>query len=356
MLMEGAEGLQYQEDIARSELISMVRLQTEVVDVGEAQVAVHHAYIALEPKHHKGRNITIFLPGLPTNPENTTDQTPQETAFALETVKQTATDFIVLKPEGMNHAAFRTSEGSLTDRPTIEAAKDLLDSICEKHGIDLTDPDVKLSISGYSEGASQGASLAALLAEGGIHTSTFTGIEPAGVTGYKDPHKAKIFPASLLNLLAQLKPVKKRPAQKTDYGYHLSEKLIQSYNDILDGHIPTDQDRKQGVRSIVSRLKKGLFQGSKTPGDIQPERLKLALSENAAFDAMLENGTAVTFFSGRQSIVVPFQQITDRVIGWKQKYGNRVSLVSADITHFGSHENAKGVAFATALGEAKNHS
>lgn len=351
--METPEGLPHQEEIARTELLKMKRLHTtEITQDTGAKFAVDYAHIPLTETPTARRVVSIYMAGMPQDAIQAPGQHPQEVPFSAELLKGTATDFVLLKAEGLNSKAFKDTDGKITDSLTIDVAWQQLQEICKAQGIDISDPLVTFHITGFSEGAAQGAGLIEKVLDAGGNVGSFTVIDGAGVVGYKDPNEALIIPQNTLRIPHnQNREPQKQPVTKTPWGLHLSKELLNSYHSLLDGPVPNEvgPDDPKIDHTYVERLKGLIPFVSGPPRAIVPERMKLAWSRSETYGRVLARGVATIIFAGSQSEIHDIDDVVKQVTEWQNTPGTDVTLVTSDTKHFDAHLTSAGVGFAAAL-------
>ena len=340
---------QDQEILAQDQLLELGRLKTREIKIGDARVAVDYAHVPLAESSKDQRRVAIYIGGLPHNPRQDMAGDPLETGFVSELLKGTRTDLIVLKPEGLNREAFVDKDGHIHDGTVTSATRLQLEKIFLEQKINIHAEETEVEIYGLSEGATQGVSLTKRLVDEGANVTAFVGIEPAGVSGYENPDNARIYPSHIHRFREYLtrNPVKK-PVQETNYGHHVSADLLQSYGDILGGTDANPKDAFHAVTTFVGRLSAGLA-GLKTPRAVQKERLKLAFSENPNYEKVIEAGVPTIFYASPSSQAIPFSEMSSKIAGWREKYGESVKMISSDTSHFDIGNISKGVGLALGL-------
>ncbi|MBP9798205.1 hypothetical protein KBC70_03610 [Candidatus Woesebacteria bacterium] len=349
----GAASTIHQDEIARERLLQMGKLQTTEYNFDGAKVAVDYAHVPLQEglQPTDKRRIAIYLPGLPHGPAQNTGGDPQEIGMVADLLTDNASDLIVLKPEGLTSSAYDNSAA-----PEKSATLKKLMEICAEQGIDLQQDGHTITVYGYSEGASQGASLALELQNQFGSVSRLIGIEPAGVSGYADRKSAHIWPQSIEKFRQALSTFfskkDQRPVVQTDTGYHLSSELIASYSSILQ-HAGKDKDQMReynkkylidtvkNVSSFIRRLGLGLF-GLKTPRGVQKDRLRHVWSCNEDYTSLADSGIPITLFSGKKSQIAPFEEAEAWVRAQRKKQQD-ITLITSSTGHFDPNAISKGI-------------
>lgn len=351
----------YQDTHAREALSQLGMLHSTEYKIDDAKIVVDYAHVPLKEdlKPTDKRSIAIYLGGLPHNPAQNTGGDPQEIGLVADLLQGTASDLIVLKPEGLTASAYDNNaapEKSATFKKLLE--------ICAEQGIDLQQEGHSITIYGFSEGASQGASLALQLQEKFGSVTRLVGIEPSGLTGYTDPASSHVWPQSIEKfrqiLSALLAKKDTHPVVETDTGYYLSKELLASYSDIFEhtsGHEQkTDaqymKDSIKNISSFIRRLTLGIA-GLKTPRGVQKDRLRHVWSQNADYAALADMGVPITLFSGRKSQIIPFSEAQEWVRERRAK-NQKIDFITSDTSHFDPNAIAKGIGAALAFTQDKS--
>ena len=76
--------------------------------IDDAKIVVDYAHVPLKEdlKPTDKRSIAIYLGGLPHNPAQNTGGDPQRNCLVADLLQGTASDLIVLKPEGLTASAY----------------------------------------------------------------------------------------------------------------------------------------------------------------------------------------------------------------------------------------------------------
>ncbi len=349
---------------AREKLLQLGKLHTTEYDIDGARIAVDYAHVPLRENLQPTdkRSIAIYLPGLPHGPAQNTGGDPQEIGMVAGLLTNTSSDLVVLKPEGLTSNAYDNNAA-----PEKSATLKKFMEICAEQGIDLQQEGHSITIYGYSEGGSQGASLALELQQQFGSVSRFVGIEPSGITGYADRASSHIWPQSIEKfkqaLTALFSKQTQQPVTETDTGYHLSQELITSYSNILQHADKSKRDKLtynltyikdtiKNVSSFIRRLALGLVD-FKTPRGVQRDRLKHVWSRNPDYTTLADAGIPITLFSGTKSQIVPFVEARDWVLERRSKKQD-VTLVTSGTGHFDPNAISKGIGAALVFTHGKS--
>lgn len=357
----GVSGQQYQDAFARDRLNQLGNLHATEYDLGGAKVVVDYAHIPLKENLQPDdkRAIAIYLGGLPHNPAQNTGGDPQEIGLVADLLAGTASDLVVLKPEGLSASAYINNAA-----PEKSATFKKLMEICAEQGIDLQLDGHSITVYGFSEGASQGASLALELQKQFGSVSRLVGIEPAGVTGYTDRSSSRVWPQSVEKfrqfLTAIFAKKDRQPVVKTDTGYRLSKELIASYSDIFEHSSKNKpkvdfsyiKDTVKNSASFIRRLTLGVG-GMKTPRGVQRDRLRHVWSQNADYESLADMGIPITLFSGRKSQIMPFPE-AEKWVRERRGKNQEVDLITSDTSHFDPNAISKGIGAALAFTQGKS--
>lgn len=357
----GSSGQQYQDTLARDRLTQLGNLHATEYDFDGAKVVVDYAHIPLRENLQPSdkREVAIYLGGLPHNPAQNTGGDPQEVGMVANLLTGTASDLIVLKPEGLTASAYNNKAA-----PEKSATFKKLMEVCAEQGIDLQRDGNSITVYGFSEGSSQGASLALELQKQFGCVSRLVGIEPAGITGYADRPSSRIWPQSVEKFRQFLGAIfakkDRQPVVKTDTGYRLSKELIASYSDIFE-HTSKNKpkvdfsyikDSVKNIGSFIRRLTVGVT-GMKTPRGVQKDRLRHVWSQNADYGALAEMGVPITLFSGRKSQIIPFSE-AEKWVRERRLNNQEVDLITSDTSHFDPNAISKGIGAALAFTQGKS--
>ncbi len=351
----------YLDTTARRVLLEMGALQSTEYTIGKARVVVDWAYIPLstESLSPSNRIVTVYIAGMPHNPNQNAGGDAHEIGLISELLTGSATDLIVMKPEGLNKEAFEDRAYAET-----QASHDRFNDICRKHGIDPHAGRVTFKFVGLSEGANQVVSLVRSLLSDGIDISEVVAVDPAGVVGYESTEKARIWPQSVEKFRTVLSAFKGKPdtktALETPTGYSFSSELLQNYSDALQhGNQQTNpvlthdnakdftQATKKNIVDFIRRLSLGLLR-LKTPRGIQPDRMKHVWTSNPDYGTLADSDVPIIMFSMSGSLIAPKEEISAWVAD-RQSRGQNVSLVTSAGGHFGPSAQPKGVGAALAF-------
>ena len=341
------------ERIVRESLLDLGKLDHEDHQIGAGRIVVDHAYVPAtdQPPQH----ISIYLGGLPHGPEQNTAGDPQEIGN-IPTLLTTQSDAVViLKPEGLNNEAYMEGGQAFGQQRVAEASLLTLQRILSEKLTDRQRAALHFTLVGYSEGASQGASLAKQMLELGMNVDGLVGLEPPGVAGYSSQRDARIAPAHLGIDFVKKYIRRLREGddgyipKKTDYGYHIPRRLIDSYNKILDGEKPQTRDQLRNISNYGRRILGGVGRLD-VPRRLVSERMKALWTKNHDYDALVSAGVPVSLFCGTLSDVIDYDGVQKQVSDWKRTIPNRrTQLISSRSTHALVNLKSLGVGFANAL-------
>lgn len=341
------------EQIVRESLLNLKSLHHEEHQIGAGRIVVDHAYVPVTDQPPK--NISIYLGGLPHNPAQNTAGDPQEIGNIPGLLTTTSDAVVVLKPEGLNNEAYREGDQEFGQQRVAEATLITLQRVLSEHLTDDQRTALRFTLVGYSEGASQGASLAKQMLELGMNVDGLVGLEPAGVAGYADQKHSRVFPAHFSKEFARKYIQKLREGdneyipKKTDYGYHIPRRLLQSYNDILGGIKPHVRDQLQTIANVGGRILGGASR-LKFPRKVVPERWRASWTKNQDYENLIRADVPVSLFCGTLSEIIDFDGIQKQVVNWRQTIpGSRAQLISSRSTHAIINMESLGVGFTTAL-------
>lgn len=361
----------------REKLLEKGKLDTVTVEEGSARMLIDFAHVPVQEPGTDHRKVVVYLSGMPMDPKLTTAQVPQEVPLCASAFAFGTNDLIILKPIGCNSDAYRNESGDVSDEKVMKAAYKQLVEICTAQGIDMA--TAEFVVGGYSEGASQGATLAKMLLENKSTLSGFFGAEPAGISGYEDPNTAHVWPTPLNGIDRTIDLVQRRldeykqfqsthsPANslrqlntQTPYGLHIPRDLLAGLN-MREFQAPTEmnlptnnlihpKDTKAGALSLVRRLL-GVV-GIPTDRKVLKERLQIAWSKNPAYENLVEAGVPMSLFCGMNYERIDCPGVIDQVTAWRETHPN-VMLATSDTVHEAPWETSSGVGVVLGILDAR---
>lgn len=353
-------------DFVEKEFLEKTVNQQPITLENGAKIRVLSSYVEIPDELKRKRKpsepvrVSVFVPGLfEARPPNLGNH-PLETKLAGALLTGEVDVIFMLKAEGLNKEAFKENDHGIIQKRVSKAAHDVLKNSLEQQYPEET---FEFRVSGYSEGATQAASLAARIAESELgKVKDLVSISGAGMVGAKIQEESK--PVSFLK--EALDERKKAPKPK-----ELKGKRIKSDVPIVrEGHntfyidsrfmgdeksggfeealgrarVSTVNDIKNigtwGLRLLTTELTGGRIE------EVPTERLKAATTINPDYEELVKRDIPIFVFSETEEIFFPNTQVRKKVNELRNK-GGRVILISAGgAGHEFAHYNPSGVAYA----------
>lgn len=302
--------------------------------------------------------INIYVPGMFQADQPNLGNHPLESKFTSALLRGNADAVYILKAEGLNSFAYCDKDKKPhTQSNVANAAVQILDQdllqLKKKLNLDPNIP-VEFEIAGYSEGSSQGASIAEKIIENNIGKVTgYTSIGGGGLVGYEDQNKANIidFVQDAFRKMKHLKSdemIKKGIywIQEDPHTFFVTHELI---GDPIKGgfeyslgkaKVDTFSDIKNITRWAIryATHMMGFQKG------VPNERVQAACSINPDYSKLAEKGVPIIVLAGTEEIFFPSDDVHNAV-NKLRKIGGKVLLVTSNIPHEFPHNNPFGTAY-----------
>jgi pimeloyl-ACP methyl ester carboxylesterase len=210
---------------------------------------------------------------------------------------------------------------------------------------------------GYSEGSTEGASVAQKIVEKGLGKLTaFTSIGGAGLVGKKDQTETDVlahFEENSSNLLQNRKKYSEMPKTFSEVGqdtFLINHRMIGDKeqggyeNSLGNAYVDTGADvrniAKWGMRYLKSSL--GIEE------EVPHERVQAVFSKNEDFEKLAASGVPIVILAGSKEIMFPAADVQRGVEGLRAM-GGKVLLLVTDMGHGFPHENPSGTAMTLEL-------
>lgn len=314
----------------------------------------------------KPLRVTVFLPGLFHWEENKPFTKDQRYNDAWESMMDptltagTVDRLMLLKPSGHNDRSYLDEQNNAVGQTKVAeaAANYLLEKLQDIQG------NIELTFVGYSEGATQGASIIAqLLARNLSHIKIkeLVSISGTGITGPEQKKVGKIpfhvvrnafrKPAQFLERVKQLRK-NKTYVSRDNHGSAGKDTVVASEvftnNQGKDGLIaslePITYDTK-GARQVlltwfkrytIARLKSMAetmrVQLNNLKSTLPHERIKTAFSKNPDWQVVAENNIPLRLFVAGNDPFSPYEDVMKEVNNLRER-GGRVDTISSDVQH-----------------------
>lgn len=312
------------------------------------------------------KRVTVYVPGLFDATKPNFGNHPLEAKLASSLLTGDVDSLVVLKGEGLNNNAYREYEDGKKSGinqqkvagSAVEILKNRLQEIREKEN-----ENVEFTILGFSEGSTQGASIAAEILRKGLGTvKEFVSIGGGGLAGEDFQENASPLPivTILKNTLASKKIPKPQFPAKNNEGanqYHsvddegnieISPKLLGDKKQggleesLGRARVETADDFENVIKKFGGRAFRSILFGEE---EIPTDRIRSMLTINSDYEELAKKGIPISIFSGLQDNIFNHLQVKENAIKLKREGGN-VLFISSDVGHSFAHENPSGVAYA----------
>lgn len=321
-------------------------------------------------------NIAIYVPGLFQADKPNYGNHPLEVKLAGSLLRSNTDAIMMLKAEGLNDKSYEDEEGNGKVQTTVsKAALEVLKKTLKERG--LVDEEGKLSrkmrfsVVGYSEGSTQGASIAARIAESGFgEVKEFVSIGGAGLVGFENQSEV-----NLVKFFKNAQEARKNPYLPAPDSFKDNQGNIHSLPFTKEGAETSDTvfvegkllgDKKQGgLETSLGQAKVNTFADIRNIGkwstrllasemglieQVPRARLNAAATLNHDYDLLAEKGVPIIVFSPTQEIFFPNTNVRERVGELRTQFPNdKILLVSSNVGHDFPHSNPSGTAYAIEL-------
>ena len=332
-----------------------------------AKVRVLASFMDVPKELKKERNlnepirISVYVPGLfETKPANFGNH-PLETKLVGSLLLGNVDTIFMIKAEGLNKQAFKNDKEGVVQKIVSECSFSVL-----KKKLNKMYPEEKFNfrVVGYSEGATQAASLAAIISESDLgEVKEFVSVGGAGMVGVEKQENAR--PVFFIkegltekeNVENSVLGNKVFLKEGRDTYFLAGEVIGNKKTGGLEGALGrTKTDLladinnvgKWGFRFLASGIIGGKIE------EVPYERLRAAITMNPDYDKLARNGIPIIVFSGTEDVIFPNKKVREKVKELR-KIGGKVVLISvSQADHSFAHINPSGVAYAIEIAKEKS--
>lgn len=326
-----------------------------------------------EPSPDKLR-VAIYIPTL----WFTEEPTPidyREVRLASSIITGNIDVAVQLKAEGMNAMAYKNEDGTgACESKVAGTAVDILKKQIEVLG--LVKKEIEFSIVGYSEGSTQGASIAAKILEKGLgKVREYVSIGGGGMIGAENQNDAKPMEFIKDALESVFKKVpepfgKKTVAPGTGKTVFIEEGPNTYYvpSEIIGKTIKKgktlEEEHGEGLEySVGKTLEPPLTEalrpeavwvkrflntkyGNSEINPIPPERILAATTINHDYDVLAKNGVPILFFTETEDTFFANDKVRPKIEEFRKRFPlNKVVMITSNAGHDSLWHNPSGFAY-----------
>lgn len=352
--------------------------KVKIVDLEDGARIKVISSISQIPEHLKGKEksekhrIAIYAPTI----WYTND--PQESSIReirlASSILSGNVDFVVrLKAEGMNDLAYKNSDGECTGESKVAASGvDILAKDLESLGINPG--EAEFYIVGYSEGSTQGASIAAKIIEKGVGTvKEYVSIGGGGLIGAENQNDAKPIQFAMDAAKSLFTKTEGPQGEKSlapgtgktvlikeapDVYYVPAEVFGQEIKNTKEGSRgggleyaigktpePPLLEALEPERKFAERLIKTKF-GVGEDNPVPLERLKAATTKNHDYEKLARYGVPIIIITGAKDTFFDNKKVKPAALELKRRFPNdKIGIITSDSGHDDPWHNPSGFAF-----------
>jgi len=312
---------------------------------GQVEVFSHWVDIGPELKKGKGDHkyyLDVYVSGLFQTDKANTGNMP-EARLVGGMVRPETDAVMVLKAEGLNKQAYEEDENGGGEGRVAAAAVEVLRRKMEGKP-ELHGREVVIRVTGYSEGSTQGASIAADLAEAGYGVREYISIGGAGMVGAPSMGEVDFvkFGWGVTQSRVKAGPSPKAFVDEGNGNYFIRGDMVAGWNKALGmdpaEFNPTLKDDAENVVRWALRLGR----------DVPVQRVRAACTLNPDYRKLGEMGVPVIVVSSTHEQLFSNSAVKDQAEKLRQM-GGRVAVVTTDAGHEGPHFNPNAVAYMAQL-------
>lgn len=300
--------------------------------------------------------LTVFVPGLFDASKPNYGNHPLEVKLAGALLTGEADAVMMLKAEGLNAFAYQENGRGCVEKRVSEAAFEVLRERIQAVAQAMGKP-VELRILGYSEGSTQGASIAALAVESHLgKVSEYVSIGGGGLAGASTQEGASPLKAIRANLLKVGVETQRAEAAAREKG----SEIVQEGPDTFYIDSKVIGDKKSGgleealgratvdpiadITNVAIWAKRFVETELGAKDEVPWERLQAIWTVNPDYEVLVKNEVPLTVFSGTADVCFTNSEVRGNVQRLRE-HGGKVLLVSSNVGHDFPHKNPSGVAF-----------